>query len=79
MSMVCTGETIFEKENRKEGICDSLLSEKGIQKAEQIGEQLKDTEIACAFVSTSLRARDTADLILKGREIPVIYRRDLIR
>ncbi len=77
MSMVCTGETLFEKENRKEGICDSLLSEKGIQKAEQIGEKLKDIKISCAFVSTSLRARDTVDLILKGRNVPVIYRRDL--
>ena len=28
-------------------------------------------------MSTSLRARDTADLIFKGRDIPVIYRRDL--
>lgn len=77
ITAVCTGETLFEKENRKEGICDSMLSEKGISYAQQIGEKLKDIKIPYAFVSTSLRARDTADLIFKGRDIPVIYRRDL--
>lgn len=62
-----SGETLFDVQNRIQGQCDSPLTAKGIQHAKQLKEKLKDISFQHVFVSTSERARDTADIILDGQ------------
>ncbi|MDD6257982.1 MAG: histidine phosphatase family protein [Erysipelotrichaceae bacterium] len=65
------GETLFNKKHVLQGQCDSPLTDKGIQQAEDLAEKLKDVPFNHAYISVSERARDTADIILKNRDVPV--------
>ncbi|MGO4495758.1 histidine phosphatase family protein [Paenibacillus sp. 2RAB27] len=65
------GETLFNKQKRMQGFSDSPLTEEGIEVAENLGRGMKDIPFTAAYSSTSERALDTADLILKGRNIPL--------
>lgn len=65
------GETLFNQLNRKQGWCDSPLTEKGIQDAEEAGRILKDVHLDYAWTSSSERCRDTCAIVLAGRDIPV--------
>ena len=65
------GETLFNKLDRMQGWCDSPLTEKGIQDARDARDILKDVPLDYAWISTSERCRDTCDIILEGRDIPV--------
>lgn len=65
------GETLFNEQGRAQGWCDSPLTEKGEEDAERLGNGLKDIEFSNAYTSTSERAVDTANLILKDRNIPL--------
>ncbi|WP_211748674.1 histidine phosphatase family protein [Paenibacillus sp. Marseille-Q4541] len=71
--LVRHGETIFNVQERMQGFSDSPLTEKGIEVAENLGRGLKDIPFMAAYTSTSERAVDTANLILKGRNIPLSY------
>ncbi|MGD8189322.1 2-carboxy-D-arabinitol-1-phosphatase [Brevibacillus ginsengisoli] len=70
--LVRHGETVFNKQKRMQGYSDSPLTEEGIEVAIKLGKGLKKIPFTAAYSSTSERAIDTADLILKGRNIPVI-------
>lgn len=71
------GETVFNTEKRMQGWSDSPLTEDGIWQAEKTGRYLSNKEFSTAYVSTSERARDTADILLAGKNIPVHYDRRL--
>ena len=71
------GETLFNIEKRMQGWSDSGLTENGILQAEVTGKHLREINFQSAYVSTSERARDTAEILLKGRNIPVRYDRRL--
>lgn len=71
------GETIFNTEKRMQGWSDSALTENGIRQAEETGRRLRETDFRAAYVSTSERARDTAEIMLEGRQIPVFHDRRL--
>jgi broad specificity phosphatase PhoE len=49
---------------------DVALTEQGQEQARQLGQQLAETEIDLAVISEFLRARETADLALEGRDVP---------
>ena len=66
------GETSWNKLKRVQGHADIPLNEYGFYLAEQTANGLKDTPIDVAYTSPLIRARQTADTILKGRDIPVI-------
>ncbi|MBQ6333694.1 MAG: histidine phosphatase family protein [Erysipelotrichaceae bacterium] len=66
------GETIFNVTGRSQGACDSPLTELGISQAKQTAEKLKDIDFDRAYSSSSERAVDTAELILEGRNIPLV-------
>lgn len=66
------GETLFNEWGRMQGWCDSPLTEIGRKQAKDAARLLRKEPIASAFCSTSLRARDTADIILKGRNITLL-------
>ena len=49
---------------------DVALTEQGREQARQLGEQLAGAEIDLSVTSEFLRARETADLALQGRDVP---------
>lgn len=64
------GETLFNTKGLKQGWCDSPLTAKGIEQAIQTGEKLLGIDFEFGYSSTSERAIDTLDLILKDQDIP---------
>ncbi len=65
------GQTLFNSLGRFQGWCDSPLTEKGIRDAERAAKALKDVPFTKAYCSRSMRAQDTAEIILAGRDIPL--------
>ena len=66
------GETVFNVQKRMQGQCDSPLTEKGIQQAEETALKLKDVSFDRAYCSASERTRDTAEILLKNRNLHAI-------
>lgn len=69
--LVRHGETLFNVEGLMQGWSDSPLTENGIRVAENLSRGLADVPFVAAYSSTSERAMDTANIILKGRDIPL--------
>jgi broad specificity phosphatase PhoE len=67
------GETLFNVKGRLQGLCDSPLTENGIQQAESTREKLKNIEFDSAYCSTAERARDTAEILLQGRNMQAVW------
>lgn len=65
------GETDWNRQRRLQGHSDIPLNEAGRQEARAAGERLKKIHLDCAFTSPLKRARETAQLVLGGREIPL--------
>ena len=65
------GQTAWNRENIVCGITDLPLDETGVEQARQTAQRLKDTPIDRVIVSPLLRARQTAELICQGRNLPV--------
>ena len=71
------GETLFNKEGRMQGWCDSPLTEKGLEQARIARKILLDKDISECYSSTSERCIDTAHIIIEGRNIPICYDKGL--
>ena len=67
------GETRFNVQERMQGRCDSPLTEKGIQEAKLAAEKLKDIHFSTIYVSTSERARDTAEIVAQYHPGNIVY------
>ena len=67
------GETRFNVQERMQGRCDSPLTEKGIQEAKLAAEKLKDIQFSTMYVSTSERARDTAEIVAQYHPGNIVY------
>lgn len=66
------GETDWNKARRVQGHSDIPLNEYGIHLAEQTAEGMKDIPFDLAYTSPLIRAKQTAEIILAGRDIPVL-------
>ena len=66
------GETSWNAEGRLQGQTDIPLNENGIRLAKITGEALKEVPFDLAISSPLKRARQTADLVLAGRQVPVL-------
>lgn len=66
------GETDWNRARRVQGHSDIPLNEYGIRLAEQTAEGMKDIPFDLAYTSPLIRARQTAEIILAGRDIPVL-------
>jgi broad specificity phosphatase PhoE len=62
------GETLFNRKGRIQGVCDSPLTDTGIEQAESTARALEDQPFDRVFVSSSGRAKETAAYLLKGRK-----------
>lgn len=67
------GQTDWNVEKRIQGRTDIELNNKGIEQAYQTKENLENEKIELIICSPLKRAKQTADIINKDRNIPIIY------
>lgn len=72
------GQTDWNRVRRLQGRTDIPLNEWGRRVARLTREGLKDVAFDVAFTSPLVRAKETAEIILKGRNVPVIEDKRLI-
>lgn len=65
------GETDWNKARKVQGHADIPLNEYGRHLAEETAEGLKEVPFDLAYTSPLVRAKETAEIILKGRQIPL--------
>ncbi len=70
--LVRHGETDWNKERRVQGSADIPLNDYGIYLAEETAKGLETVEFDIAYTSPLIRARKTAEVILAGRNGPLI-------
>ncbi|MBU0615435.1 MAG: histidine phosphatase family protein [Nanoarchaeota archaeon] len=75
--LVRHGETAWVKEGRRQGIKDIPLSEKGINQARKAAAELRRYKIDIAYTSKLSRAIQTAEEIVKGRNIRLLKTKKL--
>ena len=66
------GETDWNKARRVQGFSDIPLNEYGRHLARQTAEGMKEIRFDLAYTSPLIRAKETAEIILEGRNIPLI-------
>ena len=66
------GETDYNKSRRIQGQCDIELNDYGRELARITAQGLKDVPFDMAFTSPLKRARETAEIIIGSRQIPMI-------
>lgn len=67
------GRTDWNDEHRLQGQVNTHLNEAGIQMAKEAAVKCKDVHFDVCYCSPLDRARETAALVLAGRDIPIIY------
>jgi probable phosphoglycerate mutase len=60
-----------------QGHSDIPLNDYGIYLAEQTAKGLKDTDFDIAYTSPLIRAKQTAQIILEGRNIPLVEAKEI--
>ncbi|MBR1796859.1 MAG: histidine phosphatase family protein [Clostridiales bacterium] len=66
------GKTDWNLKHKIQGQTDIPLNEQGISMAIEAGERYKDIHFDVCYCSPLERARDTAELLLKDRDVPII-------
>ena len=67
------GKTDWNEKRKLQGITDIPLNEEGRRMAAEAGEEYKDINFDVCYCSPLVRAKETAEIMLKGRNIPIIY------
>ena len=67
------GQTNWNVLKKVMGRCDEPLNKTGLKQAEETRNNLLDTDIDLIISSPLMRAKQTADVINRGRNIPIIY------
>lgn len=76
--MMRHGETEWNVKDLCQGITDVPMTEKGRKAARLTKEGLKDVHFDVAFCSPLSRAKETAEIILEGRDIELIVDQRII-
>lgn len=66
------GKTDWNALYKLQGRVDIPLNDEGIQMAEKAAEEYRDVHFDICFCSPLIRARKTAEIVLSGRDIPII-------
>lgn len=66
--LVRHGQTMLNKARRYQGTSNSPLTDVGRRQAEALAERLRPTPLRAVVVSPCLRAQETAELIMAGRQ-----------
>lgn len=72
------GETDWNCQRKMQGQSDIALNEKGRAAAQKTREGLQKVSFDLGITSPLKRARETAEIILKGREIPLLEERRIM-
>lgn len=75
--LVRHGRTDWNALGRFQGRIERPLDEVGIEQAEEVARRLADLEIDAIYSSDMLRARQTADIIAKHHDLPIVFVPDL--
>ena len=67
------GETDFNCQNRYAGSTDVPLNAQGREQAVALAEKLAEEHFDIVVTSPLIRARKTAEIVLQGRNIPLIF------
>lgn len=67
------GQTDWNVLRKVQGRCDKLLNDTGISQAYETKDNLANTDIDLIICSPLLRAKQTAEIINKDRNLPIIY------
>ncbi len=67
------GQTDWNVQKKVMGRCDEPLNKKGKEQALETRDSLKETNIDLIICSPLQRAKQTAEIINEGRNIPIIY------
>jgi phosphoserine phosphatase len=78
LHLIRHGQTDWNAIRRAQGHSDSRLTELGKQQAVSLGKELAVHKIKRVFCSSSLRTRQTAELVFAGGEVPV-HHLDMLR
>jgi len=70
--MIRHGETNWNKARKVQGRSDIPLNDYGRYLAEETAKGLQDVRLDVAYTSPLIRAKETAEIMLRGREIPLI-------
>lgn len=65
------GRTDWNVRHKLQGRTDIPLNEEGRRMAEKAGEEYRDVPLDICFCSPLVRARETAEIVLRGREVPI--------
>lgn len=72
------GETVFNREDRYQGVSDSPLTDRGVTQARLLGAYLQKTFVPeKVFISPLPRVKKTIEIALQGSSIVVEEREDL--
>ena len=66
------GRTDWNEQHRLQGSTDIPLNEEGRRMAEKAREEYRDVHFDVCFCSPLIRARETAEILLRGRNVPVL-------
>lgn len=67
------GQTDWNREKRVQGHSESSLTALGRQQASALGRALAGEAITAVYSSSSVRTRQTTELLFPGRDLPVSY------
>ena len=67
------GKTDWNNRKKLQGQTDIPLNEEGRSMAKEAGKRYKDIHFDVCYCSPLVRAKETAGLLLEGRNVPVIY------
>ncbi len=66
------GKTDWNEKHRLQGRTDIPLNQQGREMAERAREEYADVHFDVCYSSPLIRARETAEIVLRGRNIPII-------
>lgn len=66
------GKTDWNAKRKLQGRTDIPLNEEGKRMAENAGKEYQDTHFDICYCSPLARAKETAEIVLKGRNVPIV-------
>ena len=67
------GRTDWNDRHKLQGSTDIPLNAEGRRMAEEAAEQYRDIPLDVCFCSPLVRARETAEILLRGRDVPIRF------
>lgn len=67
------GKTDWNNRHKMQGRTDIPLNDEGRKMAEQAAEEYKSVHLDVCYCSPLIRAKETAEIMLKEKNVPIIY------